>query len=147
MYECMLLVIWCHYALQFAMLAGWWLTKKCCTKRCLELWNNTVGHMTFVNMANMSVRLITVSYTYANLSSFFMMHPDLVLVISPSCMVGIKVINWLVWLGLTIGCLVADSNCVYICAALHNLVCFLLSVCFAAPCLCLHWVNIYIKYF
>ena len=63
--------------------------RKCHTKRHLELQNNAVGHTTFVGVANMSARLTNYVYTYVNLSVFFIMHPDLVLVISHPCMVGI----------------------------------------------------------
>ena len=66
--------------------------KKCHTKRCLELWTNTVGHMTFWCIQHVS-QAYTCVYTYVKLSCFLIMHPDLVLVISPSCMVKMFPLN------------------------------------------------------
>ena len=52
---------------------------KCHTKMCLFLQNKVVGHMTYSAVADMSAGLIFIVMCMRGLSSFLIIHPDLVL--------------------------------------------------------------------
>ena len=88
----MLCLIWCDYALHFVMSPGQWPTRNVVQK---DTWNCEITLLAvhfwciwYVGQAYICV------YTYINLSGFLIIHPDLVLVISPSCMVRLFPLNF-----------------------------------------------------
>ena len=80
------------------------IVKQCC-QPCNFCW-----YVQYVSQAYNCV------YTYVNLSSFFMMHPDLVLVTSPSCLVwmfisNLSVPSFLLVFVLLVECSVFSATC------------------------------------